>query len=914
MKTNFLRNLLTVLIIAVTTLAQAANVNVTTDITTNTFWTNNNTYILFGDIIVKSGATLSIQEGTIIKGDKSTISRIVVAIGGKIVAQGTPEQPIVFTSNQPAGSRSRGDWAGIAICGAAPVNLKNSGGASIQGRIECGSTTDYDYGGSNADDSSGILSYVRVEYAGFVCGTNTELNSITMGGVGRKTKIDHVMISYGQDDGFEWFGGNVNASELISFGARDDDFDTDNGYSGKVQNGLIIRLDTIADQGDVSNAFESDNDVNGTYNTPSTAAVFSNITVVGPAETKTSVIDSKYGWALRIRRNSSISVFNSLFIGYKRGLRFEGTGTQTKASVNDTLEFKNNIIAGSKEQYYETAFDSVYLLNQPSNTVIRGNANDTVRLFSPYGNPNNYNFLPQAGSPALSGASFSYAKLAGFAPTTYRGAFGSSDWTNCWAEFTPQDEDYSSSINYAYTASLTPSGATTICQGSAVDLTATSSAPGSTYLWSNGATTPSISVSASGNYTVTVANARGCTKTFSQIVTVNSNPATPVITPSATSFCTGSAAVTLSSDSATSYVWSNGATTKQISVSNPGSFTVTVTNANNCSASSNAVQITENTPLVPAITADGPTTFCTGGSVNLVIGNSANFASFVWNNNSTNDTLTATATGTFNVTTTDLNSCTATSNTITTSVSSSPSPTISATGAVAFCSGDSVVISSSAGDTYLWSNGATSSSITVKQSGTFTVTVTNADACLGTGGSNTINVVVTPTPVASFTQALGNNSYTIAFTNTTTNGSTYNWDFGNGQSSTNASPTHVYTQNGSFTVTLVANNGTCSSTSTGTVSIIGVGLNDVENAIEAISLYPNPNNGLASLEVTTTKNTTVIISVLDMTGRVLTQINTEINSGSNQVELNTSTFAAGLYLVNVNIGAEQKIVRMSVSK
>jgi PKD repeat protein len=174
--------------------------------------------------------------------------------------------------------------------------------------------------------------------------------------------------------------------------------------------------------------------------------------------------------------------------------------------------------------------------------------------------------------------------------------------------------------------------------------------------------------------------------------------------------------------------------------------------------------------------------------------------------------------------------------------------------------------------------------------------------------------VVTPTPVASFTEAPGNNSYTIAFTNTTTNGTTYNWDFGNGQSSTNASPTHVYTQNGSFTVTLVANNGTCSSTSTGTVNIIGVGLNDVENAIEAISLYPNPNNGLATLEVTTTKNTTVTISVLDMTGRVLTQINTEINSGSNQVELNTSTFAAGLYLVNVNIGAEQKIVRMSVSK
>ena len=913
MKTNFLRNLLTVLIIAVTTLAQAANVNVTNNITTNTNWTNNNTYILFGDIVIKSGATLTIQEGTIIKGDKSTTSRIVVAIGGKIVAQGTPDQPIVFTSNQPAGSRARADWAGIAICGAAPINAKDANGNSVQGLIECGTPGDYNYGGNNPDDSSGVLSYVRIEYAGFVCGSNTELNSLTMGGVGRKTKLDHIMLSFGQDDGFEWFGGNVNASELISYALRDDDFDTDFGYSGKVQNGLIIRVDTTADQGDISNAFESDNDANGTFNSPYTSAIFSNITVIGPAPTKTSVIDSKYGWALRIRRNSSISIFNSLFIGYKRGLRLEGSGTQAKAA-GDTLEFKNNIIAGSQEQYYESTFDSLYLLNQPSNTIIRGNANDTVRLFSPYGNPANFNFLPQSGSPALTGASFSYGKLAGFTPTTHRGAFGSTDWTNCWAEFTPQDEDYSSSINYAYTASLTPSGATTICQGSAVDLTATSSAPGSTYLWSNGATTPAITVTSGGTYTVTVANARGCTKTFSQNVVVNAVPGSPTITPSSTSFCTGGAPVSLSTGTASSYSWSNGATTQQINVSNPGSYTVTITDVNNCSASSNAVQITQNTPVVPAITADGPTTFCTGGSVNLVIGNSANFASFVWNNNSTNDTLTATATGTFNVTTTDLNSCTATSNTITTSVSSSPSPTISATGAVAFCSGDSVVISSSAGDTYLWSNGATSSSITVKQSGTFTVTVTNADACLGTGGSNTINVVVTPTPVASFTQAPGNNSYTIAFTNTTTNGSTYNWNFGNGQSSTNGSPTHVYTQNGSYTVTLVANNGACASTTTGTVNIVGVGLNDVENTIEAISLFPNPNNGLATLEVTTTKNTTATISILDMTGRVLTQINTEINSGSNQVELNTSTFAAGLYLVNVNIGAEQKIVRMSVSK
>lgn len=607
MKTNFLRHFFTAVLLAATTLANAANVNVTTSITASTTWTNNNTYTLFGDIIVKNGATLTIEKGTLVKGNKTTLSRLVVAAGAKLIAQGTAEEPIVFTSSQPVGSRSRADWAGIAICGLAPINSKDANGNSIQGRIECGTDADYDYGGTNLDDSSGVISYVRIEYAGYVCGSNTELNSLTMGGVGRKTKIDHVMISYGQDDGFEWFGGNVNCSELISFGARDDDFDTDFGYSGKVQNGLIIRLDTVADQGDVSNAFESDNDANGTYNTPYTGAVFSNISVIGPAATKTSVIDSKYGWALRIRRNSSISIFNSLFIGYKRGLRLEGAGTQAKAT-GDTLEFKNNIIAGYVEQYYESTFDSLYLLANPSNSIFGGNANDSVKLGSPYGNPANYNFLPQAGSPALSGASFSSTKLNGFATTTHRGAFGTNDWTKCWAEFTPQDEVYTTGpINYTPNVTITQTG-----QLPSLTLTASNIA-GATYSWSTGDNTAATTVIAEGTFTLTVTNARGCEKVE-------------------------------------------------------------------------------------------------------------------------------------------------------------------------------------------------------------TVTVTSTS------------------------------------------------------------------------------------------------VKNVENTIQNIRLFPNPNNGLATLEVFTAKNTSATISVLDMTGRVLTQINTEINSGSNQVELNTSTFAAGLYLVNVNIGAEQKIVRMSVSK
>jgi len=443
MKMKSLQNTLAALIVLISTSTFAATISVTSAITTNTNWTNNNLYILYGDIVIKSGATLTIEPGTIIKGDKTTGGRVVVAMGGKINAQGTASQPIVFTSNQPAGQRQRGDWSGIAICGKAPVNFKDANGNAIQGRLECGQTTDYDFGGTDPADNSGVLSYVRIEYAGFVCGSNSELNSLTMGGVGSGTKLDHVMVSYGQDDGFEWFGGTVNASHLISFASRDDDFDTDNGFSGKVQFGLVVRIDTIADQGDISNAFESDNDANSTYNNPATKAVFSNITVVGPAQTTTSTIDAKYGWGARIRRNTSLSIFNSLFLGYKRGLRIEGVGSQNKA-LTDSLEFKYNIIEGSKEQAWESSFDSSYLANATTyNTVYGGNANATLKLVNPF-NRTNPDFRLDATSPALTGANFTNTKLAGLPTVNYKGAFGGTDdWTAGWASFNPQTNPYS---------------------------------------------------------------------------------------------------------------------------------------------------------------------------------------------------------------------------------------------------------------------------------------------------------------------------------------------------------------------------------------------------------------------------------------------------------------------------------------
>ncbi|MFN8287216.1 MAG: PKD domain-containing protein [Chitinophagales bacterium] len=912
MKKNFLRSFLlaATCLLGLGVFAQNT-VNVVSDITSDRTWSHDSIYILYGDIIIKNGATLTIQPGTIIRGDKSTLSRIVVSTSGKINAVGTAEEPIVFTSNQPAGSRARADWAGITICGLAPVNFKDAGGNPIQGRVECGTTTDYDYGGSNPDDSSGVIKYVRIEYAGYVCGTNTELNSLTLCGVGRKTVISHVMTSYGQDDAFEFFGGTATADHLVSFGNRDDDLDTDNGWSGIINHALVVRVDTIADQGDISNGFESDNDANGSTNTPNTAGVFTNITIIGPAASTSSTIDAKYGWVGRLRRNTKVNVFNSVAIGYKRGLRIEGAAAQNNATNND-LEFKYNLIGGCKEAYGETAFDTAYLLNPANgNNVYGGNANDSVQLVSPYSYPY-YDFRPQPGSPALSGANFSNPKLSSVTPTTYRGAFGANDfWVNCWGEFTPQDEDYSiPHLNYGYTASLAPSGPTTFCQGGSVDLTVTG---GAIYLWSTGASTPSITVSNSGTYTVSVANSRGCIKTFTQVVTVNSNPSAPSITPSATSFCTGGN-VTLSSSAANSYSWSNSTTTQQITVSNAGSYTVTITDANGCSAASNAVQITENTPQVPVIAAGGSTTFCTGGAVTLSVNNAGNYSSFNWSTGGTADTIAVTTTGTYTVTTTDNNSCTAVSNAITTNVSNSPTPTISANGAIAFCSGDSVTISSTSGDTYLWSTGATTQAIVVKQSGTYSVSVTNTDPCNGVGNSNTITVNVTPTPTASFTQAASGSSYTINFTDASTNATSYNWNFGDNQTSTSQNPTHTYTANGTYTVTLTASNGNCDDTHTMSITITGVGIKEVASVIETIRLFPNPNNGQVKLEINAIDATEAEVAITDMTGRVVMQNTEQLLSGNNLFTLNTAAFANGIYFVTVKNGAENKVVRMVVSK
>ncbi len=327
----------------------AANVTISTNIETDQYWGNDQVYLIQGQIYVKNGATLTIQEGTTILGDKNSVGAgLFITKGSKLNALGTAAKPIVFTSNQPAGNRAAGDWGGIILLGKGTTNAAGGIG-NIEGIAP---TPDTEYGGGTApdnNDNSGDIRFVRIEYAGYVYAPNKEINGLTFGAVGSKTSIHHVQVSFSNDDSFEWFGGSVNCKYLVAYRGLDDDFDTDNGYSGKVQFGLAVRDPKIADNPDVSTSegFESDNDASGSTLAPQTSAIFSNCTMVGPLRgNASSTVASGYRRGARIRRNSGLKIYNTIFMDHLRGVHIDGLLCEQNA-VNGVLKLKNNIFAGN---------------------------------------------------------------------------------------------------------------------------------------------------------------------------------------------------------------------------------------------------------------------------------------------------------------------------------------------------------------------------------------------------------------------------------------------------------------------------------------------------------------------------------------------------------------------------------------
>ncbi len=290
-------------------------------------------------------------------------------------------------------------------------------------------------------------------------------------------------------------------------------------------------------------------------------------------------------------------------------------------------------------------------------------------------------------------------------------------------------------INANPVAQIVANGPTSICGNSSVGITASG---GTSYLWNDGTTTtPTINASASGDYFCVVTNAAGCSSTTSTItVSIFPAPPTPTITAgSATTFCAGGS-VTLTSSAATSYDWGGGNTNQSLVVNASGSYTVTTTDANGCTAVSAAELVTVNANPVVTITAGGPTTFCLGGSVDLT---SSEAAGNVWSSAQTTQTITVNSSGSYSTTVTDANGCTGVSNSVTVTVNSTPVPTITASGSLSLCNGATVDLTSSSAANNTWSNGLTNQTITVSTAGSFTVTVLDS----ATGCSATSTPIVT---------------------------------------------------------------------------------------------------------------------------------------------------------------------------
>lgn len=234
---------------------------VTNNITSNTTWTADKVYVLGGRIAVESGATLTIEAGTIVKGQAGTganATALLVARGGTLMAEGTAAAPIIFTSvadeispeDIAAGnfaspnldSDINGLWGGVIVLGHAPISASNDNGDVIEIGIEGIPTSDPNglYGGNDAADNSGVLRYISIRHGGTNIGAGNEINGLTLGGVGTGTVIENIEIVANQDDGVEWFGGSVNVNNVLVWNVGDDGIDTDQAWTGTLDNFIVV--------------------------------------------------------------------------------------------------------------------------------------------------------------------------------------------------------------------------------------------------------------------------------------------------------------------------------------------------------------------------------------------------------------------------------------------------------------------------------------------------------------------------------------------------------------------------------------------------------------------------------------------------------------------------------------------------
>jgi hypothetical protein len=349
-------------------------------------------YRLHGFYKVRSGATLHVPAGTRIEGDKTTKGALVVYQGGRLEALGTPEAPIVFTSEMPAGTRNRGDWGGVVLMGRAPNNIPGGTGVAEGGEA------DWTYGGTNANDDSGILQYVRIEYAGLEVTPDNELNGLSLYSVGRGTTLEHIQIHQGLDDGLEFFGGTADVRYLLVTGAADDSVDWDQGFTGRGQFWIVQQEESEGD-----NAMECDNSGSDRSALPRSSPVVSNVTLIGQGPDLDSSEDN-FGWLAR--NGTAGKVHNAILYGWdEAGLDIRdltaGHALAGDLDLRTSIFFNNeaDFASGTTDDSRETpAIDEQAWAMDASraNRTVDPMLGDPLDIAAP-------DFQPSASGPAASG-------------------------------------------------------------------------------------------------------------------------------------------------------------------------------------------------------------------------------------------------------------------------------------------------------------------------------------------------------------------------------------------------------------------------------------------------------------------------------------------------------------------------------
>ncbi len=377
-------------------------------------------YTLKGVVTVGSGKTLTIEPGTLIVGDKASKGTLVIQQGAKIEAVGTAEAPIVFTSAVPAGNRKAGDWGGLVILGKAPINEPGNTAA-----VE-GFETMQTYGGTDPDDSSGTLEYVRIEFSGIEIAPDNEINGLTLAGVGRGTKIDFVQVRNTLDDCFEFFGGTVDAKHLVCHRNGDDGFDFDQGYVGKLQYLFLQQDPNVADD---ANGFESDNDKDAPDVAPVTNPTVSNVTLCGQNGDQ-----AKQQFGFLFRRGFNATISNAYVTGFEAAVDFRDvpptsvdlTSSVFVGNVVENIAYVETADGADQLEDDDSGFDEVAWFNEGE-----GNLTEAAALgdcFAETPNPTPSAEIPGATPP--SGLDASAAFIGAFRDA-------SDNWLEGWTAFTP---------------------------------------------------------------------------------------------------------------------------------------------------------------------------------------------------------------------------------------------------------------------------------------------------------------------------------------------------------------------------------------------------------------------------------------------------------------------------------------------